>query len=281
MTTVNEYFSVPMVHPEWMPVTGSKWVLGYTVSKHGEVRSPLGRTLKPNLQGSHLWLSLRTGETGSGISSARVDRLVLDAFIGPHSDPAFTTPVHLDGNGLNCALDNLAWGSEPVKEPKEPNPVISIDDMELSVRTYNILRREYFHTTEALCKATPTDLLLLRGFSEKSLNEVIAKLAEYGMALAEPPAFDDYEHQAYVDRVVAAAPPIRPRRKARAKTVAPKGGSEVEVLRVYKRGSLQLSVNANGLGELSKKSRLTTDDMATLADLLQRAVEMNRIMGQK
>ena len=51
--------------------------------------------------------------------------------------------------------------------------------------------------------------------------------------------------------------------------------------RVYKLGSLQLTVNERGLGELSKKSRLTTTDMATLAELLQRAVEMNRIMGLK
>ncbi len=196
MTTVNEYFSVPVAHPEWAPVTDPKWVEGYEVSQHGEVRSPKGKILKPNKQGSHLWLSLRT-RTGSGISSARLDRLVLSTFLEP-PPPGFTFPSHLDGNTLNCDLSNLTWASEPAV--KEPEP---------------------------------------------------------------------------------AAPPVRRQRKAKAKTVAPKGGSEVEVLRVYKRGSLQLSVNVNGQGELSKKSRLTTDDMATLADLLQRAVEMNRIMGQK
>ena len=77
------------------------------------------------------------------------------------------------------------------------------------------------------------------------------------------------------------AAPAPKRRRRRKTTVAPKGGSEVEVHRVYKLGSLQLTVNERGLGELSKKSRLTTTDMATLAELLQRAVEMNRIMGLK
>lgn len=71
------------------------------------------------------------------------------------------------------------------------------------------------------------------------------------------------------------------RGRRRKTTHAPKGGGEVEVHRLYKLGNLQLTVNDAGLGELSKKSRLTTTDMATLADLLLRAVEMNRIMGQK
>ena len=75
--------------------------------------------------------------------------------------------------------------------------------------------------------------------------------------------------------------PRKKRRTRKAKPVAPTRGNEVEVHRVYKLGSLQLTVNERGLGELSKKSRLTTTDMATLAELLQRAVEMNRIMGLK
>ena len=90
--------------------------------------------------------------------------------------------------------------------------------------------------------------------------------------------------------LAVSGPPSRPLRSPsgrglrptnRKKPVAPTRGNEVEVHRVYKLGSLQLTVNERGLGELSKKSRLTTTDMATLAELLQRAVEMNRIMGLK
>ena len=292
MTNINEYIPVPTIYPEWVPVTDPKWAPGYEVSQSGEVRSPKGKILKPTLTNGQLWVSLR--RNGASISTSRLDRLILTAFNG--EPPADYRPLHIDSDPANCRLDNLMWAA-PDAESWLPNAAaadigaVTLDDLDLSVRTYNVLTREGIKNCLDLCERTPDDLLMMRGFTQKCLNEVTYKLYERGFALSEPSELErengpwtqdgDYSDYAWSEpaRQEPAAPAPK-RRRRRKTTFAPKGGGDVEVLRVYRKGNLQLSVNANGQGELSKKSRLTTDDMATLADLLLRAVEMNRIMGQ-
>ena len=293
MTNINEYIPVPTIYPEWVPVTDPKWAPGYEVSQSGEVRSPKGKILKPSLSNGQLWVSLR--RNGASISTSRLDKLILTAFNG--EPPANYRPLHIDSDPANCRLDNLMWAA-PDAESWVPNAAaadigaVTLDDLNLTVRSYNVLTREGIKNCLDLCERTPDDLLMMRGFTQKCLNEVTYKLYERGFALSEPSELErengpwtqdgDYSDYAWSEptRQEPAAPAPK-RRRRRKTTVAPKGGSEVEVHRVYKLGSLQLTVNERGLGELSKKSRLTTTDMATLAELLQRAVEMNRIMGLK
>ena len=57
---------------------------------------------------------------------------------------------------------------------------MSIDDMDLSVRSYNSLKRAGIHTIEDLTKKSEDDLLKVRNLGRKSLDEVIAKLHSYG-----------------------------------------------------------------------------------------------------
>lgn len=59
----------------------------------------------------------------------------------------------------------------------------SIDDLDLSVRTYNCLKNAEILTIQELLKKTEQDLRGLRNFGEKSVKEIKAKLAEYGLAL--------------------------------------------------------------------------------------------------
>ena len=55
--------------------------------------------------------------------------------------------------------------------------------MDLSVRSYNCLKRAGIHTVEDLTKKSEDDMLKVRNLGRKSLDEVIAKLRSYGFDL--------------------------------------------------------------------------------------------------
>ena len=60
-----------------------------------------------------------------------------------------------------------------------------IEEMDLSVRSYNCLKRANIHTVEDLTKKTEDDMLKVRNLGRKSLEEVIQKLDSYGLALKQ------------------------------------------------------------------------------------------------
>lgn len=62
---------------------------------------------------------------------------------------------------------------------------MNIEDMDLSVRSYNCLKRANIHTIDDLTKKTVDDMLKVRNLGRKSLDEVIAKLNSYGLSLME------------------------------------------------------------------------------------------------
>ena len=62
---------------------------------------------------------------------------------------------------------------------------MNIEDMDLSVRSYNCLKRANIHTVDDLTKKTVDDMLKVRNLGRKSLEEVIAKLNSYGLSLTE------------------------------------------------------------------------------------------------
>ena len=59
----------------------------------------------------------------------------------------------------------------------------SIEDMDLSVRSYNCLKRAGINTIEDLIKRTEDDMLKVKNLGRKSLEEVIYKLAQEGLSL--------------------------------------------------------------------------------------------------
>lgn len=71
------------------------------------------------------------------------------------------------------------------KEDDEKEKVLemSIDELELSVRSYNCLKRAGINTVEELTNKTPEDMMKVRNLGRKSLEEVLAKLKELGLAL--------------------------------------------------------------------------------------------------
>ncbi len=60
---------------------------------------------------------------------------------------------------------------------------MNIDELELSVRSFNCLKRAGINTVEELCNHTSEDMMKVRNLGRKSLEEVLAKLKELGLEL--------------------------------------------------------------------------------------------------
>ena len=70
-------------------------------------------------------------------------------------------------------------------DEKEKVLTMTIDELELSVRSYNCLKRAGIDTVESLVDKTSEDMMKVRNLGRKSLEEVLAKLKELGLALKE------------------------------------------------------------------------------------------------
>jgi DNA-directed RNA polymerase subunit alpha len=71
---------------------------------------------------------------------------------------------------------------------------IKIDDLDFSNRTYNCLKRQGIETLEELGGYTEEELMNIRNFGQKSLDEVKDKLTEYNLALRPPASSDSEEY---------------------------------------------------------------------------------------
>jgi len=83
-------------------------------------------------------------------------------------------------------VDNMAGNEILVtRQEDKQNKVLetSIEDMDLSVRSYNCLKRAGINTVEDLTKKSREDMLKVRNLGLKSLEEVIQKLESYGLSL--------------------------------------------------------------------------------------------------
>ena len=72
---------------------------------------------------------------------------------------------------------------ESVTDEKEKVLEMNNDELELSVRSYNCLKRAGINTVEELINKTPEDMMKVRNLGRKSLDEVLAKLKELGLSL--------------------------------------------------------------------------------------------------
>ena len=70
---------------------------------------------------------------------------------------------------------------EPVVNEHDRVLEMSIDELELSVRSYNCLKRAGINTVEELTNKTAEDMMKVRNLGKKSLEEVTAKLHELGL----------------------------------------------------------------------------------------------------
>ena len=72
------------------------------------------------------------------------------------------------------------------KEPERPDTVMkmTIEELDLSVRSFNCLKRANINTVEALTNKTEEEMIKVRNLGRKSLEEVEHKLAMMGLSLA-------------------------------------------------------------------------------------------------
>jgi DNA-directed RNA polymerase subunit alpha len=127
------------------------------------------------------------------------DRLVLDVETKQSMRPrdavasAGKTLVELFGlaRELNIEAEGIDMGPSPTDAALAADLALPIEDLELTVRSYNCLKREGIHTVGELVARSEADLLDIRNFGAKSIDEVKVKLHQMGLALKDsPPGFD-------------------------------------------------------------------------------------------
>ncbi|WMC93797.1 DNA-directed RNA polymerase subunit alpha [Kineothrix sp. MB12-C1] len=119
------------------------------------------------------------------------DKLTLDVYTNgtlvPDEAVSLAAKVLSEHLSLFIDLSENAKTAEVMveKEDDEKEKVLemSIDELELSVRSYNCLKRAGINTVEELTNKTPEDMMKVRNLGRKSLEEVLAKLKELGLQL--------------------------------------------------------------------------------------------------
>ncbi|MET8413268.1 DNA-directed RNA polymerase subunit alpha C-terminal domain-containing protein, partial [Streptomyces sp. NPDC005195] len=92
---------------------------------------------------------------------------------------------------LNIDAEGIDMGPSPVDAALAADLIMPIEELDLTVRSYNCLKREGIHTVGELVGRSEADMLDIRNFGAKSIDEVKAKLAGMGLALKDsPPGFD-------------------------------------------------------------------------------------------
>ena len=72
---------------------------------------------------------------------------------------------------------------EKEEDQKEKVLEMSVEELDLSVRSYNCLKRAGINTVEELINRTEEEMMKVRNLGKKSLEEVLNKLAELGLSL--------------------------------------------------------------------------------------------------
>ena len=85
--------------------------------------------------------------------------------------------------GLGSDVDEMEFMIEKDEDRKVKPLEMTIEDLELSVRSFNCLKRASINTVEELTQRSEEDLMKVRNLGMKSLVEVKNKLAELGLSL--------------------------------------------------------------------------------------------------
>ena len=117
------------------------------------------------------------------------DKLTLDVYTNGtiQPDEAVSLAAKVLNEHLSLFIDLSDRGIEAqvmADKPMDPKGKVmdmNIDELELSVRSYNCLKRAGINTVEELCNKTADDMMKVRNLGRKSLEEVLGKLSELGL----------------------------------------------------------------------------------------------------
>ena len=119
------------------------------------------------------------------------DRLILEVWTNGTIKPDEATSLgakilteHLNlFIGLTDHVSDVEIMVEKEDDKKEKVLEMTVEELDLSVRSYNCLKRANINTVEELIQRTPEDMMKVRNLGKKSLEEVERKLAELGLSL--------------------------------------------------------------------------------------------------
>ncbi len=123
-----------------------------------------------------------------------LDRLVLeiwtDGSIRPEEALQEASRLLIDHFRLFAGIADETGAGAPFGTTEDPDVAramaMPIEDLDLSVRPYNCLKRAGIHTVGDLVKKTEDEVVAVKNFGRKSLDEVKEKLAAHGLSLRQP-----------------------------------------------------------------------------------------------
>lgn len=121
------------------------------------------------------------------------DKLIMevwtDGSLKAHEALSLAAKVMVGHLELFIDLSEVAKNTQVMIEKEESKKEkvleMSIEDLELSVRSFNCLKRANISTVEDLINKSETDMMKVRNLGKKSLDEVTAKLHSLGLGFAQ------------------------------------------------------------------------------------------------
>jgi DNA-directed RNA polymerase subunit alpha len=128
--------------------------------------------------------------------ATNLDRLILeiwtDGSVRPEEALQEASRLLIDHFRLFAGIADETAAGAPFGVAEDPDKVklmnMPIEDLDLSVRPYNCLKRAGIHTVGDLVKKTEDEVVAVKNFGRKSLDEVKEKLAAHGLSLRQPEA---------------------------------------------------------------------------------------------
>lgn len=154
---------------------------------------PVDSIYSPVLKVSYRVEATRAGEF------TNFDKLIVDVETKQSVEPrdavasAGSTLVELFGlaKELNDEAEGIEIGPAPVEVAASNELSTPIEDLDLTVRSYNCLKREGINTVLELIALSEDQLMNIRNFGSKSVDEVRDKLTELGLKFKDAvPGFD-------------------------------------------------------------------------------------------
>ena len=154
---------------------------------------PIDSIYSPVLKVSYRVEATRAGEY------TNFDKLIVDVETKPSIKPADavasagSTLVALFGlaKDLNDKAEGIELGEVRVDAAVSPQLAMPIEDLDLTVRSYNCLKREAINTVGELINLSEDQLMNIRNFGSKSVDEVRDKLTSMGLKFRDSvPGFD-------------------------------------------------------------------------------------------
>lgn len=122
---------------------------------------------------------------------ATYDKLIIEVWtkgsITPEESIALGSKILVEHFTILTNLDEISHVDgmmvEKEEDPKEKALEMIVEELDLSVRAYNCLKRAGINTVQDLTERTELDMMKVRNLGNKSLKEVKDKLAELGLGL--------------------------------------------------------------------------------------------------